>query len=120
MTPQEKTVSLFLRVGVAFAFLYPPLSALSDPFLWIGYFPLFLRDLVSNDTLLLHTFGVFEIAIALWILYGKNIFYPSVLATLALLAIVFFNWSEFPVLFRDLSIATMAGALAFLHRKRAT
>ena len=41
MTEKERLVSLFLRLGVAFAFLYPPISGLLAPSSWIGYFPLF-------------------------------------------------------------------------------
>ena len=113
---QIKTPSLLLRIGVAFAFIYPPLAALSDPYSWIGYFPKFILDNAPNDLLLLHAFGLFEIALAIWILSGKKIFYPSIIAAGMLLGIVVFNWSQMDVLFRDLSLVFMAGALAFLHR----
>lgn len=103
--------NLFLRVGVAFAFLYPPFDALSNPDSWIGYFPKFLHG-IAPDAVLLHGFGILEVIIALWILTGKKIFWPSLVAGLMLVAIVFFNRSNFDVLFRDLAIATMAFALA--------
>ena len=100
-----------LRIGVAFAFLYPPINALFDPYSWLGYFPAFMRGIVP-DMVLLHAFGVFEIVIALWILSGIRIRYPSVVATLVLCAIVLFDSNNFAVLFRDLSIATASLALA--------
>ncbi|MBY0110769.1 hypothetical protein K2Y00_02080 [Patescibacteria group bacterium] len=107
---------LLLRVGVAFSFLYPPLSALGDPYSWIGYFPGFLVSLAgTNGTLMLHAFGVIEVLIALWILFGKNIFIPSLLAGVALMAIVVLNGPQFLVLFRDVSIALAAFALAYQH-----
>jgi len=107
---------LLLRVAVAFSFLYPPLSALGDPYSWIGYFPGFVMSLVgSNGMLLLHAFGVVEVLIALWVLFGKNIFIPSLLAGIALLAIVLLNGPQFLVLFRDISIALAAFALAYQH-----
>src|SRR3989344_3386681 len=107
---------LLLRVAVAFSFLYPPLSALSDPDSWIGYFPPFLLDIAgTNDVLLLHTFGIVEIVIALWLLFGKRVFVPSTLATLMLAAIVLVNPVQFSILFRDVSIALAAAALAFME-----
>ena len=75
------TPSLLLRIGVAFAFIYPPLAALADPYSWIGYFPRFLLDTAPNDLVLLHAFGIFEIVLAMWILSGKKIFYPSTCTT---------------------------------------
>src|SRR4051812_1816684 len=108
MSNNTKIANVILRVGVAFAFLYPPASALSDPQSWLGYFPQFVRALANSlsipDMVLLHGFGVVEVIIALWILSGVRIFIPSMLATLILLAIVFFGWNDFEVLFRDLSI----------------
>ncbi|RJQ34279.1 hypothetical protein C4568_02955 [Candidatus Parcubacteria bacterium] len=103
--------SLVLRIGLAFAFLYPPFNALSNPDSWIGYFPAFMQGIVP-DGLLLHGFGVVEVIIALWLLSGWKIFWPSSVAAIMLLAIVFFNLSNFEVIFRDISIAAMAITLA--------
>jgi hypothetical protein len=107
-------VDYLLRAAVAFAFLYPPLNALTTPYNWIGYFPAFTRGFV-DEMVLLHAFGALEVVLALWILSGWRIFYPSVAAALALGAIVALNLSEFPVLFRDIPIAFAAVALALLH-----
>ena len=103
--------TLILRVGVAFAFLYPPISALYDPYSWIGYLPPFLKGYVP-DLVLLHSFGIVEVVIALWILSGWRIFWPSLAATLMIFSIVILNWFNFEILFRDLSIAAMALSLA--------
>ena len=110
---RERIARLLLRAGVAFAFLYPPLNALVDPNAWIGYFPAFLKGYVS-DLVLVHAFGVVETIVALWILSGWKIFWPSLAATAMLLAIVVFNPSNFQVLFRDISLAAMALALAVI------
>ncbi|MDO8513950.1 MAG: hypothetical protein Q7S50_00185 [bacterium] len=109
----ERIAHIALRVGVAFAFLYPPLNALWNPYSWIGYFPQFVRGYVP-DEVLLHTFGVAEVVIALWILSGWRIFWPSVAATAMLLGIVVFNPANFEVLFRDLAIAAIPFALAVI------
>ena len=116
-----KIANIILRVGVAFAFLYPPTSALSDPQSWLGYFPQFVREVAASlnipDLVLLHGFGIVEVIIALWILSGIRIFIPSLLAMLLLLAIVFFGWNDFEVLFRDLSIAAASLSLAVSARR---
>jgi uncharacterized membrane protein YphA (DoxX/SURF4 family) len=101
-----------LRVGVAFAFVYPPLDALSNPDSWIGYFPQFLLNSGIPSMVLLHGFGIVEIVIALWILSGRYLEWPACLAALMLAAIVAFNLTQFEILFRDLAIAAAALALA--------
>lgn len=107
----KRNADLILRIGVAFAFLFPAINALFDPYSWLGYFPKFMHGVVP-DLVLLHTFGAVEVIIALWILSGKRIFWPSSVATLMLLAIVLFDSGSFQILFRDLSIAAMTLALA--------
>jgi len=106
---------LLIRIGVAFAFLYPPIAAFIEPDSWVGYFPGFLMGIVP-DAVLLHSFGIIEVIIGLWILSGKNIFIPSVLATAMLALIIVFNFSNFDVIFRDVSIAFASLALMFLSR----
>lgn len=113
MTLNKKVDSL-LRIGVAFTFIYPPISALFNPFAWIGYFPAFALGIIP-DLVLLHLFGAVEIVIGLWILSGRNIFIPSAFATVMLITIVIFNISQMDIVFRDLSIAAMSLALALKH-----
>src|SRR3989338_7010839 len=108
---RDKLANIILSAGVAFAFLYPPFSALYDPDSWIGYFPSFTRGIVP-DAVLLHSFGALEAVIALWILGGRHIFLPSLAATAILAAIVICDWREMDVVFRDVSIALASAALA--------
>lgn len=112
---RHEASDLLLRLGVAFAFLYPPLDAFMNPFSWVGYIPSFLRE-AAPEMFILHTFGILEIVLAVWILSGRKIFWPSLGATTILLVIVAFNLNDFEVLFRDLSIAAMTLALAVMHR----
>ena len=119
ITHHARTAYLLLRVGAAFAFLYPPLSAIfGDPYTWLGYFPPFMQGYMP-DLVLLHAFGVVEIIIGLWILSGYKIFIPAMLATAMLLGIVAFNLSQFDVLFRDVTIACLTFALALMHWPKA-
>ncbi len=114
----DKWVDRILRLGLAFAFLYPPLDAIVDPYSWLGYFPPWMHGYVP-DMVLLHSFGAVEIIIALWLLSGWKIFYPASLAFLMLVAIVVFDGSgQFEVLFRDLAIASIALSLAVAHLPR--
>ena len=118
---ENKTVDLLLRIGVSFAFIYPAISALFNPYAWIGYFPLFLTNLVPFDVfILLNIFGVVEIIIGLWILSGKKIFIPSTIAVAMLAGIVIFNLSQIDVLFRDIPIILMAIVLAIIHYPQKT
>ncbi len=112
---RERIAYLVLRIGVAFAFLYPSIDALSNPDTWIGYFPTFVHNFAGlSDLVILHTFGIVEVIIALWILSGKKIFIPSVLAAIILVVIVGFNYFVLDILFRDLTIAAAALALAIM------
>lgn len=113
------TADFLLRIGVAFAFLFPPANALLDPYSWVGYFPSFVHGMLP-DMVLLHAFGLVEVIIALWILSGRKIFIPCIVAAAMLLGIVAFNLGDFQILFRDVSIALAALALAASHRPRKT
>lgn len=104
---RDRWADFVARAGLAFAFLYPPINAISDPNAWIGYFPPFTRGYV-DDLVLLHVFGVVEVIIALWILSGKRVFVPAAAAFLMLVGIVALDYTEFQVVFRDLSIAAIA------------
>jgi uncharacterized membrane protein YphA (DoxX/SURF4 family) len=118
-----RTSYTLLRLGVAFAFLYPPLSAFfGDPYTWFGYFPQWVVSLAASvgvsDLVLLHAFGVVELVIGIWILSGYKPFVPAMLGGIMLVGIVIFNLWQFEVLFRDLSIAAMCFALALMHWPR--
>lgn len=117
----DRRVDWILRIGLAFAFLFPALDAIVDPYSWLGYFPNFVLQLSHDanipDLVLLHSFGTLEVAIALWLLSGWRLFWPSCLALCMLLAIVLLDspGGQLEVLFRDVSIASIALALAVAH-----
>jgi|SRR5581483_9391862 len=113
----ERLGHLLLRIGVAFAFLYPPLDALHDPDSWIGYFPKFVTSFPIDPLVTLHSFDVLEIVLALWLLSGWKVRVPALIMAVLLIAIVAFNLPQFPILFRDLAIAFAALALACFPRE---
>lgn len=114
---RERLAEIVLRASVAIAFMYPAIDALFNPGSWIGFFPAWMLGFVSDSTLL-HLFGASEIIIAVWLLFAKRIFIPSVLATLYLVGIVAFNWRFIDLLFRDVSILGISIALALTHYKK--
>lgn len=111
----DTRVSWLLRLAIAFAFLYPPISALKDPDSWIGYLPAFVQSLPISELVLLHGFGVVEFIIGAWLLSGRNIFYPSLASALILTLIVIFNLGQMDVVFRDISLILVAVALVLLN-----
>ena len=114
----SRYADVLLRIALAVAFLYPPIAVwtgYSDVYSWIGYFPGFTKDIPLDSTALLMNFEIFEVIIALWILFAKRPYVPSVIAAAILLGIVVFNLPQMDVLFRDISILIAALALAMLH-----
>lgn len=112
---KHEIIEIVLRVGVAIAFVYPAVEASFYPDAWIGFFPLWMRDLPLDDKLMLHVFGASEILIALWILIGKKIFVPSILASGYLLMIIVLNWKFMDLLFRDIAILAIPLSLAVMN-----
>jgi uncharacterized membrane protein len=108
----NKLASLLLRLGIAFSLIYVGIVSFVNPSSWIGFIPSFLQ----GSTLLI-VFSVYEIALGLWLLWGKKIFYASVLTALTMFFIVIFNLGAFDIVFRDLTIMLAAIALAVLTRK---
>jgi uncharacterized membrane protein YphA (DoxX/SURF4 family) len=118
-----------LRIALGFAFLYPAIHAFFDPTTWLGYFPPFVTqafDIIAvplklSDVVLLHSFGFLEIILAVWVLFGKRVRTPALIMAVLLFAIVGFNLgpANFSVLFRDVSIAFAAIALALGSRVKA-
>src|SRR3989344_177660 len=71
---------------------------------------------IPEGTLML-VLAVFHLAIALWILSGWRIFIPSLIATVFLFSVVYFNWNQIDILFRDISLALASLALAWDARR---
>lgn len=117
LTPSEQ----LLRLALALAFLYPPIAAVLDPYSWVGYFPTFLSDAVApHQILLLHAFGVVEVALALWMLSARRARKPALIMALVLIVIVIANPGQLSVLFRDLSLALVACAVAMRRQNPPT
>lgn len=114
-TRNYQTARWLLRLGLAFVFLYAAIGSFQDPYSWIGFFPQFLRDLVPAE-ILLRVFSFYEIALALWLLWGRWLFYAGLISAATVAGIVVFNWGAMDIVFRDISLALAALALASLSR----
>lgn len=112
---KEELAALLHRLGLSFVFVYAAVAAWFDPFSWIGFFPEWMRMLVP-DNILLKGHSIAEIILALWILSGWRIFWPSIFAALAMAGIVFFNFGALDIVFRDVGIMSAALALAVLAK----
>ncbi|PIQ91740.1 MAG: hypothetical protein COV70_02090 [Parcubacteria group bacterium CG11_big_fil_rev_8_21_14_0_20_39_22] len=118
MPSREKVFIFILKAGVAFTFVYAAIGGFMEPVAWIGFFPPFLNDYIPSTTLLT-IWGAFEIIIAGWLLFGKKIFIPSLIATLSLAGLIFFNWAGArDIIFRDVGIFATTLALTIRSYKR--
>jgi hypothetical protein len=109
---------LVLRFAIAFTFFYAAISGFINPGNWIGYFPTwFALPGVPMDTLLI-AWNIFEILLGGWILFGKKIFIPSIIAALLLLGITVVNFGQIEILFRDIALGLAALSLALANWKR--
>lgn len=110
-------ISYLLRVAIAFAFLYPPVSAYLNPTAWIWFVPDFVEIFLPKE-IFLYAFSIFEILVALGVLFMKNPIIPALGAALALAAIVVIDWAAFDIVFRDISILLSAIALVLFEKER--
>ena len=103
-----------LRGGLAFSFLYVAINSFLEPQNWIGFFPIWMLNLVG-DNILLGAFSIFEIILALWLLSGKKGMYAALISAGLLLGIVAMNLGALTLIFRDISLAAAALALAYIE-----
>ncbi|MEO8637680.1 MAG: hypothetical protein ABI430_02135 [Candidatus Taylorbacteria bacterium] len=109
---KNKTVWLLIRVAIAFAFFYPAIKIHIDPDSWLSYFPPFIKTVGIPQIVILYLFTAVHLAIGIWILSGKRIFIPCLLATLFLAGLILTNLSQMDILFRDVSLLLITLALA--------
>ena len=109
----SRTSTLLLRLALAFAFLYPAYGFWKHPSEWVGYVPSFVHNFGLSESMLAFAFLAVHLIIGVWILSGWKIFIPSIVAAAFLGSVVYFNLNQMDVLFRDVSLAFVALALAF-------
>lgn len=98
-------------------FFYAAYGSFAQPDSWIGYFPLWMRDLIPG-AVLLPAFSVVEIAAGIWLLTGKALKIAALVSGAMLAGIVVFNLSLFDVIFRDVGLVFAALALFSLAQSQ--
>lgn len=109
--------SLFIRLGLAFTFLYAAVSAFLDPESWIGFVPSFIWNPVTRAYFL---FGhdLINFGVGIWLLTGKKQFYAAIVSCLMLGGIIIANLNSFIITFRDIGLLFAAVALAVMNYKK--
>src|SRR3990167_10778240 len=113
MEKNKILAGVLLRLGIAFTFFYAAFSSFSNPFAWIGFFPLWSRGLLPAETLL-NGFSIYEIGLGFWLLAGYKLRLGSILAAASLAAVTAFNLGAMEIVFRDIGLMFAALALFFL------
>lgn len=117
MEKNLKIAKLLLRFSLAFAFFYAAIASFLNPNDWIGFFPIFIREILPTQFLLI-TFSFYELILGFWLISGKWPTVSAVLAAVSLLGIVIFNFGVMDIVFRDVTIFFSALALAMLSRHK--
>jgi len=106
-------ISLLLRVGLPFCFLYAAFFSFKNPQEWISFVPHFTTKFLAAETSL-KLISSTQIVLAVWLLWGKWLRYSAAIAFLLLTGIVALNLNLMVITFRDIGLAFMALALIFL------
>ncbi|MBI3633331.1 MAG: hypothetical protein HY226_03515 [Candidatus Vogelbacteria bacterium] len=102
----EKIELVIARIGLAFPFIYAAVASLIYPDNWIGFFPKFMINAFPNFLIL--GWAILQIVVGVWLIVGKRILIPSVMASVMLIGIFIFNFSLLDIIFRDVSILATA------------
>ncbi len=108
---------LLLRIAIAFSFIYAAVSGFLDPSAWVGFFPSFVQGMAPAGVII-GAWGLAEVILALVILFMRNAFYPGIIAAVLLAGVTITNLGAMDIVFRDVSIALAALALAFLTQEQ--
>ncbi len=109
--------SFFLRLGLAFIFIYAGVSAFFNPEAWIGFVPGFIGNTIMRGYFLF-VHDIINLGLGLWLLSGKRQFYAAIISCLMLAGIILTNLGSFLVTFRDVGLLFAAVALAVINYRR--
>ena len=113
---KEFYVSLALRLGLAFGFIYVAIFSFVKPLNWIGFLPDFVEIVLPKETALV-VFSIFEILLGSLLLFNYKIFIVSIISSATLFFITIFNLGALDIVFRDVSILFASIALNVLTYK---
>ena len=113
---EHKFVSFFLRMGLSIVFLYAGIGAFLNPTSWVGFIPIWLRDLISPE-IFLPIHAIMDMITGLWLMSGWKKFYAALFTSSELFFIVIFNIGALDIIFRDVALLFSAISLIILHFK---
>lgn len=112
-------ILFLLRGGLAFVFLYACIFIFIFPERYIKWLPDFYVNNVppffANGFLI--GFALVEVALVLWLLFGRRVEYAALIAAVILLIIIIFNVEKMPILFRNIGLLGCALTLYVIERK---
>lgn len=107
-----------LRWGLAFVFFYAAIASLVNPSDWAAYVPSFVSAILPTS-LFLSAFSIYELVLAVFLFWGKKLWWSSLFAMITLAGIVVINFQVIDVVFRDIGLAFSALALFQMARHNA-
>lgn len=107
---ESSGATTILRWGLAFVFFYAAVAALLDPSTWAAYIPGFVGSIMP-PSLFLFSFSFYELILAGFLFWGKQLWWSSLFATITLGSIVIFDFQAIDIVFRDIGLAFAALAL---------
>ena len=113
--PGQKIAIILLRLGLAFVFFYAAIASFTSPDDWIGFFPMFVKNILPAQ-FLLTAFSLYELILGFWLLSGRWPVLSAALSALSILGIIVFNFGAMDIVFRDVGLFFAALALALLNR----
>lgn len=111
---KKEVAVFFLRIGIAFVFLYAGVAAFLNPNDWVGFIPNIGNFITKAILLQIHIF--FNLILGVWLLSNKKIFYASIISGIAVFFIIILNIGAFDIIFRDVAILTGIIALGILSK----
>ncbi|MFZ2205278.1 MAG: hypothetical protein WAV23_01665 [Minisyncoccia bacterium] len=114
----NKIEILIARIGLAFPFIYAAIASLINPSFWLGFFPPFMTNLLPQG-FLITGWAILQITVGLWLVIGRKILIPSIIAAFMLVGILIFNYKLLDLIFRDVSIlATAVFLIIYSYREQ--
>lgn len=105
--------AFFLRLGLGYCFLFAAFEIFIFPERLTPYIPDFITTFIPAN--IFHPlFGIFEVILAIWLILGKKLLIPSIIASMMLLGIILFNLDKYAVLFRNIGLMFSAVSLAIM------
>lgn len=109
--------TLFLRIAIAFALLYPAISSFINPDKWAAAMPQLVSHFVAVKTFMI-IFAGYEFLFALLILIKPDPFAPCIIVFLISAALAGLSFRDFSVVYPNMTLAFAALSMGFLGKIR--